>query len=504
MTRSADFTAAKQTAKHLPNNGRPYKDAPKEPWPARQRQFRQVELSATIPGLFFVVLSPSLCRSRWDHVPYRAKFVSVESNSMRWVVFEDHKADDLASIAMMRPVFELICGRKCLRQRLQEWFPGSQWSALVRERLAELYREQHPDVPVNSLDGLSDSPVFWVNGRWVPGAQVREFEVTPNTAGFLDGELVWIALEPEEVALLTDDTYHETLLAIARLRRVVEATGRLIARPWDLVDRNAEQLKLDFQESGCSQFPESAHVQCLGDPSDVYISELADVDPYVVIDARQGPVSIDRDVQIQSFTRIEGPCHIGAGSRIFRALIHKGTTIGPMCRVGGEIEESILHSFVNKYHEGFLGHSYVCPWVNLGAISTTSDLKSNYSTVRVPLQGELIDSGLMKVGSFFGDHTKVAIDSMFNTGTSVGVMAMVVPGGRLLPRHIPSFCSVQYGELSADWPLEESLAACRIAMGRRDQVMTAGEERLLRRLYDETEEERSNAMLRIAERKLGP
>lgn len=421
---------------------------------------------------------------------------------MRWIVFEDHKADDLASIALLRPVFELLCGRKCLRERLQQWFPGSDWGAVVRPRLAEAYQEQNPGTSVNRLSRITEAPTFWVNGRWMPDRTVSEIEVTPDTAGFLDGELVWIALEPEESALLTEENRLETLQSIARLRRVVEASGELIARPWDLVNRNSKQLVLDFKESGCSQFPESAHVQCLGDPSDLYISELADVDPYVVIDVRQGPVSIDRDVQIQSFTRIEGPCHIGAGSRIFRALIHQGTTIGPMCRIGGEVEESILHGFVNKYHEGFLGHSYVCPWVNLGAISTTSDLKSNYSTVKVPLQGELVDSGLMKVGSFIGDHTKVAIDSMFNTGTCVGVMAMVVPGGRLLPRHIPSFSNVQYGELSTDYPLEDSLASCRIAMGRRDQVLTAGEERLIRQVYDDTADERAHAMNRATEKKL--
>lgn len=421
---------------------------------------------------------------------------------MRWIVFEDQKASDLASIALLRPVFELLCGRKCLRQRLQEWFPVSDWAAFVRPRLAEAYREQNPGVPVNSLSRIGEDAAFWVNGRWVPDRKIREIEVTPDTAGYLNGELVWIALEPEESALLTEENYLQTLHTIARLRRVVEASGELISRPWDLVNRNSKQLILDFEESGCSRFPESSHVQCLGDKADVYISELADIDPYVVIDARKGPVSIDRDVQIQSFTRIEGPCHIGAGSRVFRALIHQGTTIGPMCRVGGEVEESILHGFVNKYHEGFLGHSYVCPWVNIGAISTTSDLKGNYSSVKVPLQGELIDSGLMKVGSFIGDHTKIAIDSMFNTGTSVGVMAMVVPGGRLLPRHIPSFCAVQYGDLSSDWPLEDSLAACRIAMGRRDQVMTAGEEKLIREVYEDTAEERSNAVNRAIERKL--
>jgi hypothetical protein len=96
-----------------------------------------------------------------------------------------------------------------------------------------------------------------------------------------------------------------------------------------------------------------------------------------VLDATQGPISVDAGAVIQSFTRLEGPCHVGIGARLFRANIQKGTTIGPFCRVGGEVEASILHGYVNKYHEGFLGHSYLCPWVNLGALSTSSDLKND-------------------------------------------------------------------------------------------------------------------------------
>ena len=155
-------------------------------------------------------------------------------------------------------------------------------------------------------------------------------------------------------------------------------------------------------------------------------------------------------MKIQSFTRIEGPCFIGERTQLFRALIREGTTIGPVCRVGGEIEECIFQGYSNKYHEGFLGHSYVCPWVNIGAMSTTSDLKSDYSNVKVPLEGTPIDSGSPKVGSFIGDHVKTAINSMFNTGSSIGVMAMVLPGGPLLPKFIPSFSmiSVSYTHLT--------------------------------------------------------
>ncbi|MCP4782085.1 MAG: hypothetical protein GY903_11185 [Fuerstiella sp.] len=421
---------------------------------------------------------------------------------MRWFVYEDSSAEKLAPIALMRPVFELLCGREGLRRRLQRWFPAKSWGAFVRPWLAPVYAEEHPEAAVNDLQALREGPVLLFNGRWMPEARLTADDVTMDNAGFIDGHLAWIGLEPKETRLLEHDDFQDILLGIARNRRAVDASGTMINRPWDLVNQNGRQLERDYVDEGVSQGPQSQHVQCLGSPADVYISDLAEIDPYVVIDTRSGPVSIDRDVHIQSFTRIEGPCHVGRGTSVFRALIREGTTIGQHCRVGGEIEESILHGHVNKYHEGFLGHSYVCPWVNLGAITTTSDLKSDYSTVKVPLQGEMIDSGIIKVGSFIGDHTKTAIDSMFNTGSSIGVMTLVLPGGRLLPRHIPSFCNVSFGDVSADWPLKQSIQTARASMQRRGSELTPAAEQLLRTVYNMTADERTGAINLAAEERI--
>ena len=421
---------------------------------------------------------------------------------MQWFVYEDQFADQLSPIALARPVFELICGRECLRRRLQRWFPTKNWAARVRPWLAETYAEAHPAAAVNNHLMVTDSPTLMINGRWVPASRLNAGEVSLDHAGYIDGHLAWIALTPDEFSLLCDADFEQSLLSIARSRRVVEASGILIQRPWGLVNNNGRQLELDFEDEGVSQQPEFAHVQILGDPADTYITAETTIDPYVVIDTREGPVSIDRNVHIQSFTRIEGPCHIGQGSKVFRGLIGKCTTIGAHCRVGGEVEESILHGHVNKYHEGFLGHSYVCPWVNLGAITTTSDLKSDYSNVKVPLQGVPIDSGHYKVGSFIGDHTKTAIDSMFNTGSSIGVMTLVLPGGRLLPRHIPSFCNVSFGELAIDWPLDQAIETAKIAMSRRDCKLTEAAERLFRKPHAMTEDERLAAVAMVTKRKL--
>lgn len=413
---------------------------------------------------------------------------------MRWIVFEDDNVSQLYPIALARPVFELVCGRESLRRRLRRWFPAAQWGVCLRPWLADDYAEKQPTAAINNFSQLSSEQSLFVNGRWLPERRFTDDEVRLNNVGMIDGRVAWIALEPEEAMLLEEGSYAETLQQIARTRTAVQASGILLNWPWDLVHHNGRQLERDFIDEGVSQPFRAEHVQCLGDARDAYISEQADIDPYVVIDTRTGPVSIDRDVHIQSFTRIEGPCHIARGARILRASIRGGTTIGPHCRIGGEIEESILHAYVNKYHDGFIGHSYVCPWVNLGAMTTTSDLRNDYGTVSVPLQGELIHTGLCKVGSFIGDHARTAIDSMFNTGSSVGVMALVLPGGRLLPRHIPSFCNLNFGELAADWPIEQGLQAAHAAMQRRGRELTSAGQNLLRKIYQMTAEERSQAV----------
>ena len=415
---------------------------------------------------------------------------------MRILLIEDSLTDNLTPVALLRPVFELVCGRESLRRRLQRWFPQAETGAWIRPWLVDAYGEEQPHVHVNDPAWLKQDMVLLINGRWLPERRLTAQEVMTHQAGFLNGLPVWMNIPGSDLAELLQGDLHSSLAQYAKSLRMIPATGELLQYPWDLVSNNSRQLIRDFADEGISHCPPLEHVQILGDSADVYISSQATIDPYVVIDTRSGPVSIDRDVQIQSFTRIEGPCHIGRGSQVFRGLIRKGTTIGEHCRVGGEVEESILHGFVNKYHEGFLGHSYVCPWVNIGAMTSTSDLKNDYSTVRVPLQGQPIESGLHKVGSFIGDHSKTALDSMFNTGSSIGVMTMVLPGGRLLPRHIPSFCSVTFGELTCDWSIDTAIETARVVMQRRGQLLTVHAERLLRIVHQRTELERQTALQR--------
>ncbi|MBS0201711.1 MAG: hypothetical protein JSS49_02340 [Planctomycetes bacterium] len=421
---------------------------------------------------------------------------------MRIAMFEDLAAKDFAPIALLRPVFELLCGQFGARERAQEFLPVHDWTAFVRPELADVYREEHPGRVVNDVDWLRADATLLLNGRWLADPKSLE-QIESDAVGVVDGTVVYLTLDPLEVPLLTGENWDDVLPEIARNRRRVVAPGVLARYPWDLVHQNADQLQLDFaaREFGLSQADEQGpHVAILGPAHNVFIDPTASLDPFVVIDARKGPVSIDAGAVIQAFTRLEGPCHVGAKSQLFRANVREGTTIGPVCRVGGEIEGAILHGYVNKYHDGFLGHSYVCPWVNLGAMSTNSDLKNDYSTVRVPLAGHGIDSESIKVGCFIGDHTKTAIGSLFNTGSSVGVMCLILPDGELLPKHIPSFSRIWHGDLIDGLPLEKGLATARAAMERRNQTLTTAQETLLRKVHAQSRAEREHAIERFAEK----
>ncbi|REJ91717.1 MAG: hypothetical protein DWQ34_14250 [Planctomycetota bacterium] len=422
----------------------------------------------------------------------------------RIAFFEDSCASQLSPIALLRPVFELLCGHFTNRERLIRSLQVPQWGALVRPHLAATYAAGHPEARVNDETWLRGGPTVLVNGRWIPGPGALH-EISENEAGVVDGTPVYLTLDPDEVPLLDLSQPDDALMRIAGTRKMVEAGGTLINYPWDLVEHNPRQLTIDFwlrTEPGAPQPPiDSVAIQ--GRPENVFVDPTAEIDPYVVIDARPGPVWIGPGARVLPFTRIEGPAYIGRESQIFRAHVRAGTSIGPVCRVGGEIEESILHGYVNKYHDGFLGHAYVCPWVNLGALTTNSDLKNDYSPVRVPLSGTPVDTGSTKVGCFIGDHTKTALCSLFNTGSSIGVMCMVLPGGELLPKHVPSFSRIWHGSLeeSPD-ALETGLHSARIAMSRRDCKLTPADEQLLRHVYGATREERETALDRAHARSI--
>src|SRR5436190_703716 len=195
---------------------------------------------------------------------------------------------------------------------------------------------------------------------------------------------------------------------------------------------------------------------------------------------------IDREAVIAAFTRLEGPCYVGPQTHVLGAKLRAGTTLGPNCRIGGEVETSIVHGYSNKYHDGFLGHSYVGEWVNLGAGVQTSDLRNDYGEVKVVVNGALVATGSKKVGSFIGDHTKAGLGTLLNTGSNVGIFCNLLPSGTLLPKHVPSFASWWNGALVDRCDLRQEEQTAGLVMRRRGWAFSDIHAELVRHLHHES------------------
>jgi UDP-N-acetylglucosamine diphosphorylase/glucosamine-1-phosphate N-acetyltransferase len=267
---------------------------------------------------------------------------------------------------------------------------------------------------------------------------------------------------------------------------------------WEQVLANPDQLTRDFQAAGKSGIhSDGVEEPCAirGSREDVYIAPGVRIHPMVVIDAEHGPIYIDEDVEIQAFSRIEGPCYIGKKSILLGAKCREGNSIGPVCRVGGEVEESIIQGYSNKYHDGFLGHAYVGEWVNLGALTTNSDLKNDYSNVSVVLDGRTpIDTGSTKVGSLIGDHTKTSIGTLFNTGSYVGAMTLIAATGKPLPKFIPSFAWFLEGVVTKGFGKRKLYETARIVMSRRGSEWTPAQESMWEKIFQMTAPARNEAI----------
>jgi UDP-N-acetylglucosamine diphosphorylase/glucosamine-1-phosphate N-acetyltransferase len=412
---------------------------------------------------------------------------------MRVCLFEDQPSF-LGPLTLTRPVFDLLCGQNSLADKLLRHFAPCTAGVLVRPFLEDLYRAQHPGVPVNDLAWVGNGPTLFVNGRWLPPAAPPDDLQCP-CVGLVDDVPAFVFVGREHLAGFAPDRVDETLSRWKNSLPDRPAGGALIRYPWDLVARNAEQLCRDYDERGLhlrAWHPESLTV--VGPAARLLVSATARIDPFVVADTTQGPVVIDRDAVITAFTRLEGPCYIGPSTHVLGAKIRTGTTVGPHCRVGGEVEASIIHGYSNKYHDGFLGHSYIGEWVNLAAGTQVSDLRNDYGPVKVWIDGQLVSTGQTKVGCFLGDHTKTGLGTLINTGTNAGIFCNLLPSGRFVPKQVPSFANWSQEWLTDNGEWTSLMQTARKVMSRRGGTLTPEHEAVYRFAFEATVEERRRAL----------
>jgi UDP-N-acetylglucosamine diphosphorylase/glucosamine-1-phosphate N-acetyltransferase len=409
---------------------------------------------------------------------------------MRLVVFEDDSVEQLDPLTLTRPAFDLRCGAASLLDHQRRHFRAGETAALVRPEMVPLCRLAHPDVAVNDPDGLRGGPAVLVNARWLPPEQPAAGLTVPRVAS-CEGRVAYVVLPsgpPNDVPV---DGLGEWVTSLGDSLRREQAGGAWITYPWDLIEHNAAALGRAVPggraPSGCP--PGAALV---GPGERLFLDPSAEVEPLVLFDTRKGPVVVDRGAVVKGFSRLEGPCYVGPETWVLGAHV-SASSLGPVCRVGGEVEGSIVHGHSNKAHEGFLGHSYVGEWVNLAAGTQTSDLRADYQPITMTVGGQAVPTGQTKVGAFIGDHTKTGINTLFNTGSLVGAFCQVFPGDRMPPRVVPSFCAFARGELGPSEP-GPLFATAGVAMGRRGRQWTEAHAEFFRGLYERSGPARERAL----------
>ena len=399
-------------------------------------------------------------------------------------------------LALSRPLWELRCGFSSLGEKLIAKVGAGSVAYFVPDYMAAAYRAK-VDHPVNETSVLKGDDLFIVD----PRIKADSFNVSangPSEVGLDElGSVLYARVAKADLPKLSTDGIGQFIAsAKAKLSSVRSAlpTWQYI---WDLVLANAEQITADFataRRSGIEGIVEEPSA-IRGNKKDVYIAPGAKVHPMVVLDAEHGPIYIDEGVEVHPFSRIEGPCYIGKDSVLLGAKCREGNSIGPACRIGGEVEESIIHGHWNKYHDGFLGHAYVGEWVNLGAITTNSDLKNDYSNVEVMLDGRRsINTGSTKVGSLIGDHVKTSIGTLLNTGSYVGAMALIMAMGKPLPKFIPSFAWFLEGVVTKGFGKGKLYETAKVAMGRRGCRWTEAEQAMWDAVFEMTAPMRNKAI----------
>lgn len=255
--------------------------------------------------------------------------------------------------------------------------------------------------------------------------------------------------------------------------------------PWNLLQRVASLVEesLSFQKDW-KKFRQKYKVKSgkydiVGKDKNLYLHPSAVVYPQVVFDTSKGPIFIEENVRITPFSFLEGPLYVGNGTFLDNAKVGGGSLIGSECRLGGEIENSIVLDFTNKHHEGFLGHSFVGQWVNLGALATTSDLKNNYGIIKLRLKKEEVNTGTIKFGSWIGSFSKIAIGSMLNTGTVIDI------GCNLVEDRISGYRSPFTWRTSEDttYRLFDFIQDTKKIMARRRRNMSEPEEQYLNSIH---------------------
>ena len=401
-------------------------------------------------------------------------------------LYDDARARTFEPFALTRPASAMLAGTRLVRDRWALVFDVASTVALCADHLSGLYDGDD----VAGADGVDAIPAGSViaNARCVPVAGTLEADDQLQR-----GPGVWrcasrVAAVRTDRALARADFASGALTLEEITPSGVESgevAGWWVDDPWDyirwlpaLLEDDIMRLARGALGGAAMQIPYEPppeHAAVLGEYPVCFLAGAV-VEPHVVLDATAGPILVGRKSSVQAFTRLVGPCFVGPGSTIAGGDV-RGSAIGPVCKVRGEVSASIFVGYANKGHEGFVGHSCLGEWANLGAGTTTSNLKNTYGAVSVDTPHGVRETGMQFLGTLFGDHVKTGIGTRLTTGTIVGAGANI-HGSRMPPKLVPPFA---WGDTPPyrTYDIEKFLVVAERAMERRAVSLTPSMRRAL-------------------------
>ncbi len=409
---------------------------------------------------------------------------------MLLVLFED-RVNFFNPLSITRPIFDLNFGSKSLIEGWRRNISSAGTCAIIRDYLVDSTKRRHRDLEVNP--SKIDTTALFVNSLLVPTSNLLKSLLEKRQDFFLldKGRLVAARLGATLAQKLIENDLNMGVLKRSKTLDKKESAGALISFPWELLS----QSKLAIVHTANAQEMRRTKIRSKG-KGVVYSNPDVEIESNVVFDTSEGDIMLGKGTSIQAGSRIAGPTSIGEGSSILGARIGPGTSIGDECKIGGEVEESIFMSNSNKPHTGFIGHAYVGQWVNLGALTTNSDLKGTYGTVRVRLAGKRYDTGLTKFGTMIGDGVKSAIGTLIYTGKSIGPFSQL---HGYVTDDVPPF-TIYAKSLGAPSTEVQKLSVIRTMermMKKREKKLSNVEVKLITKIFDLTSPERKQAGVKV-------
>ena len=394
---------------------------------------------------------------------------------MNLYVFEDQRFSDFFPISSTRAVFDIRFGQSTFLERIIKIFPEHSVSLIVRDEFKELVSERHTNIAVNP-DNIEEG--LWISSSVIWTRESVELLSAKNTAFMKDDKLVAANLSSSDAARwISNGGPLKSELESVEFKNIEVYQCNYL---WDIIKFINQSINDDASELKPVDRLDYPHTNLIN-PDKIFINN-AKVMPGALINAEKGPVIIDNNAVIYGQTYIEGPAFIGTDTVIKPLTKIVGSVIGKKCKIGGEVESSVIQGYSNKVHDGHLGDYFLGEWVNLGAGTSNSNLKNNYSSVKISLNENLIDTNSLHIGCFIGDHVKTGIGTLINTGTIIGVASMISTYG-FPPVNLPPF-SWYFNRKKERMDFDKFVSTAQKSKSRRNKNFTTAEKRLYKKISD--------------------